>query len=306
MERLVGAGGWAYFRIPGEDSLAAYAEAFSFVEVNSTFYEQPDLRTVASWRRRVPEVFRFTVRAHRDVTHRLKLRATPRARTSFARTVAIAKDVHALAVVLETPRSLTIGERERRGLGDLLGAVDLPCPLALEARAYAGRSLPPALSAAMEDADIADAVDFSRQGPRTASTITYGRLFGPGEHNRWEFTDDELLEAQVRVESRKGNHVLYAFHGIRMYKDAARFLMYLRTGKFPRATGGTGVSSLMEVLSKDAQFPATRETLLRDHGWRLIDLAEDQRAHAATLLERLPAGRYGAVREVAEALRDRS
>lgn len=59
MERLVGAGGWAYFRVPGRDSLAAYAKSFSFVEVNSTFYENPDLCTVTSWGKRVPGAFRF-------------------------------------------------------------------------------------------------------------------------------------------------------------------------------------------------------------------------------------------------------
>jgi hypothetical protein len=164
--------------------------------------------------------------------------------------------------------------------------------VAFEARAYSGRDLPPALAAAMEDLDIADAVDFSRQEPRTESTITYGRLFGPGEGNRWEFTDDELLEAQVRAESRKGDHVLYAFHGVRMYKDAGRFLTYVRSGKFPRATRAVGVASLDEVLTEAGEFPATKDDLLRDQGWRVIDLAEDRRAHASELLERLPAGRY--------------
>ncbi len=48
----IGAGGWAYFRIPGMDSLAAYAKAFDFVEVNSTFYTTPSIQMVRSWRRR--------------------------------------------------------------------------------------------------------------------------------------------------------------------------------------------------------------------------------------------------------------
>ncbi len=62
MYRLyIGAGGWAYFHVPGMDSLAAYAKAFDFVEVNSTFYMNPSVEMVRLWRNRVPEDFMFSV-----------------------------------------------------------------------------------------------------------------------------------------------------------------------------------------------------------------------------------------------------
>lgn len=54
---FIGTGGWAYFHVPGTDLLAAYANAFDFVEVNSTFYTNPSIEMVRSWRRRVPEDF---------------------------------------------------------------------------------------------------------------------------------------------------------------------------------------------------------------------------------------------------------
>lgn len=301
----MGAGGWAYFRIPGADSLTAYGNAFRFVEVNATFYEHPHPATVASWRRRVPIGFQFSLRAHREITHRHRLRATRAARAALARTAKVAAMLEALAVLLETPPSLKIGAREVEGLRDLVGSAGLPCPVALESRAYQGEGLPRELAVAMEDLDIADAVDFSRQEPRTEATVAYGRLFGQGEHNRWEFTDDELLEAQVRAESRKGEHVLYAFHGIRMYKDAARFLTYVRSGKFPPSTRAGGVASLEAVLAEDAQFPATKEGLLLSHGWRVVDLAEDRNVHAAALLDKLPEGSYRSAQAVSEALRGR-
>ena len=52
----IGAGGWAYFQVPGMDSLAAYSKAFDFVEVNSTFYTNPSIEMVRSWRRSIEEV----------------------------------------------------------------------------------------------------------------------------------------------------------------------------------------------------------------------------------------------------------
>ena len=66
----IGAGGWAYFKVPGLDPLAAYSKAFDFVEVNSTFYTTPSIEMVRSWRKRVPGNFMFSVRCHKDLTHK--------------------------------------------------------------------------------------------------------------------------------------------------------------------------------------------------------------------------------------------
>ena len=299
VDRLIGAGGWAYFEVPADDRLAAYARAFPFVEVNSTFYAHPDLRTVASWRRRVPASFRFAVRAHRDVSHRFRLRPTPAARASFARTAKIAERLFAVAIVLETPESV---RPEPQDVHDLLAAVDLPCPVALEARAFWNRPLPSPLAVVMESDDIADAVDFSRQRPRTASTLAYGRLFGAGDGNRWEFSADELAAIKERGEATGAKRVAYTFHGVRMYKDAGRFLTFVRTGKAPPSTRHRGVKSLQEILEADARFPATKADLVREHGFRVVDTENGRDAHAVALLARLPLRRFVSAAEVAASL----
>ncbi|HEX4919922.1 MAG TPA: DUF72 domain-containing protein, partial [Candidatus Bathyarchaeia archaeon] len=59
---LVGAGGWAYFQVPGSDSLEVYSRAFDFVELNSSYYQLPDVSTAIDWRRKVREDFQFSVR----------------------------------------------------------------------------------------------------------------------------------------------------------------------------------------------------------------------------------------------------
>ena len=295
----MGAGGWAYFDVPGEDALRAYARAFPFVEVNATFYEWPDPRTVSRWRRRVPPGFRFSVRAHRDLTHRHRFVATPEARSCFARTAKIADRLDALAIVLETPDAV---RPEAEQLRELLSTARLPCPVALEARAYCGRPLPRSLAAAMEEHDVADAVDLSRQSPRTESALAYARLFGPEQGNRWEFTADELTAIGERGDSVGTKRIAYAFHGVRMYKDAGRFLTYVRTGRVPPATRHAGLRSLEEILAEDAHFPATATDLVREHGFRVVALP-DREIHARELLGRLPPDRYDAPAAVTEALR---
>ncbi len=299
MEHLVGAGGWAYFDVPGEDALAAYAKAFPFVEVNASFYAWPDPRTVIAWCRRVPAAFRFAVRAHKELSHRYRLRPTPAARASFARTAQIAAKLRAVAIVVETPATV---EPKPNDVSDLLSTVDLPCPVALEARAYAGRSLPPRLAATLEANDVADVVDLSRQSPRTNASLAYCRMFGLGTGNRWEFTADELAVIKERGDATGARRVAFTFHGVRMYKDAGRFLTFVRVGKVPAAGRQTGLESLGELLEADARFPAAKADLIADHGFRVVSLGRGREVHAVELLRQLPGRRFQSAADALVAL----
>ena len=55
------------------DRLAFYAEHFSTVELNVTFYRMPAADAFRSWRDAVPDDFRFAVKASRYLTHTLRL-----------------------------------------------------------------------------------------------------------------------------------------------------------------------------------------------------------------------------------------
>lgn len=51
------------------DELAFYSKRFNSVEIDSTFYRTPSARAVESWRRRVPDGFRFAAKVPREITH---------------------------------------------------------------------------------------------------------------------------------------------------------------------------------------------------------------------------------------------
>jgi uncharacterized protein YecE (DUF72 family) len=294
--QFIGAGGWGYF----SGGLRAYAKAFSFVEVNATFYRRIGEATARGWRTAVPAKFTFAVKAHRDITHRARLRPTPAARASLAHTCRVARILRAPFLILETPASLPLGRDELEGLREMASIVEPTTRLAMEARAYAEGPLPLAVKRTMEDLNILDVVDLSRTQPRVSGTALYTRLFGKGEHNVYEF-DDRELQSIDRL-GRQAETAAFAFHGVRMYKDAARFLTFRRTGAFPPATQSVGLASLVEVLEPDARFPSTREGLLHDHGWKVVDLANGTRAHAAEVLSTLPAGTYEDLTSVIAAL----
>ncbi len=82
---LVGLAGWSeatsrqssFFpaaKSSGLSSLARYASAFDFVEINSSFYRQVRPSTYAQWADDVPDGFRFSVKMHRLVTHYTRLK----------------------------------------------------------------------------------------------------------------------------------------------------------------------------------------------------------------------------------------
>src|SRR5438874_1322120 len=56
---------WYPPKLPASKRLRWYAEHFSLVEVNSTFYRIPDAKVVRSWRQQTPEDFIFDVKLHR-------------------------------------------------------------------------------------------------------------------------------------------------------------------------------------------------------------------------------------------------
>ena len=85
MELRVGTSGWHYpsgrgtwdgifYPLPsdrrrGFDELAFYAERFTTVEVNSTFYGQPRAAVSLGWVRRTPQTFEFSVKLFQKFTH---------------------------------------------------------------------------------------------------------------------------------------------------------------------------------------------------------------------------------------------
>lgn len=295
-ESLVGAGGWGYF----SGGLEAYGKAFRFAEVNATFYRRIPDAMARRWRARVPPDFVFSVKAHRDVTHAGRLRASATGRDAFAQTLRTARILGAPFVILETPASLVFEPSQLSGLGDLASLADRGSRIGLEARAYAGKPLPTELGRRMEDSAILDVVDLSQTRPRVAGDTQYTRLFGPGPHNVYEF-DDEELQAIDRA-GRDAVRVAFTFHGVRMYSDAARFLTFKRTGAFPAATPARGLASLEAVLMPDARFPSSKDDLVQQHGWKLIDLDDQTRAHAHRLLSALPRQTFRSVGEVVQAL----
>src|SRR3954470_19493025 len=83
MPALIGTSGYAYPKwkgsfyppkIPSKKLLEYYASKLSTVEINNTFYDLPELTTVAGWAAQVPASFIFAIKAPQKITHHLRLK----------------------------------------------------------------------------------------------------------------------------------------------------------------------------------------------------------------------------------------
>lgn len=304
-EYLIGTGGWAYFKIPRLHPLVAYSKAFNFVEVNSTFYQIPSMREVEEWRKLVPPDFQFAVRAHRTITHRCRLQPTDEALEAFEKMKQICRTLKSDILHIQTPPSFKFTPASINDLREFLSSANLEkIRLALEIREATYSNLPFELLKVMQDYGIIHCVDLSKgEVPAYDSAILYSRLFGKGQHNIYQPTDEELEEIDRKAQSGNSEKIILNFHFIKMYEDAARLKIYKQTGRFPMVTNSTGISSLSEILREDAKFPATRQELIHSQGWKLFDLTEEKRARAMEFLQRLPNKTYISVNEVIETLK---
>lgn len=82
MARWIGTSGYSYpewrgsfypEKFPQSKMFAYYAEQFSTVEINNTFYKMPDDKLLAGWAAAAPQGFRFTLKAPQRITHMARL-----------------------------------------------------------------------------------------------------------------------------------------------------------------------------------------------------------------------------------------
>lgn len=300
MEVLIGTGGWAYFKIPSKSSLKAYSEHFDYVEANNTFYKHPDLRLIQRWRRSVPKDFTFTVRCHRDLTHKIGLKPVDEAYAVFSLMVRTCRVLDAPFLHLLTPPSYIFDQTATKQARAFLSTINLKgIRLAWEVRG----PLTSELAALLRDFEIVHSVDLSRETPRLVSDVVYTRLFGKGQNNIYQFADEELATIDKKIRRSGARKALVTFHGLKMASDALRFKKFKESGTFMPVTSYTGLDSVKAVLLEDARFPSTKAELLTHQGWKIVDIAAETRVHLSQLLSKLPEKTYQDVQDVIREVR---
>lgn len=278
----IGTGGWAYFDTEERDKLAAYSKIFNSVEVNSTFYTFPKLELVRSWRRRVPSEFTFTVRCHRNMTHKYGLRPIDEAFAVFDRMIEICRELRAPILHLQTPVFLEFdGISAERARNFFSSIVTKNVRLAWEIRGRFSEEV----ARLIRDFGIIHCVDISKENPTIESETLYTRLFGKGIHTLYQFDDDELKQLQGKVKGYCRKEAFLTFHSLTMYKDASRLKAYVDDGNFPSLKGPFGIEAI-KIALMNATFPRSKQQLIKEHGWKVVSTSEEKRVHISKLLGR--------------------
>ena len=226
LEVLVGTGGWDYFDTTEEDRLRAYARHFRFVEVNSTFYHIPRLKTVRSWRRRVPRDFVFSVKCNRVATHEYGLRPVEETFRALEWMSMVCRLLRSEMLVLQTPTSLKVDEDKIHEVSTILKNTNLErIQVFWEAGTHWNAGTLHKMEREMIDEGIIPVVDLSKEKPISDSKMVYSRLFSHG--SPW-FNDETIEKIRNRVSESRAERVALAFHGSSMYRDAARYIEFSR------------------------------------------------------------------------------
>jgi Uncharacterized conserved protein, COG1801 len=223
LQLLIGTGGWDYYKDSG-DKLASYARLFNFVEVNSTFYSNPKLTIVRSWRKRVPDDFEFSVKCSKIITHKNMLMSTPESLYEAEYTVRICQLLRSKIVVIQTPRNLRLTSERIDSFRHLLNVFeDNGLTVVLHSKSKIGNY---ALKK-IQDLGIVPAVDLTKEELYYSGEIVYSRLFGSSYAHTYGFSDKEYLLIEEKLTSSKPKVAYMAFHGIQMYSDAMKFKEHL-------------------------------------------------------------------------------
>lgn len=98
---LVGTSGWHYDHwkgpfypesLPRNNYLDYYAERFGTLEINTSFYQMPQEKTLIQWRNGVPDSFLFSMKASRYITHIKKLKDARQILSPFFKRVELLGD----------------------------------------------------------------------------------------------------------------------------------------------------------------------------------------------------------------------
>lgn len=199
--------------LPVSKRLARYVEEFDTVELNASFYRWPKDGTFAGWRRRLPEGFTMTVKAHRGLTHLRRLKSPEPWVERFERCWKALGDRREALLVQVHPDL----ERDDARLDNFLAVMPDWIPVAMELRhpswddpaVYAILERHGAAYVVMSGATVATIA-------RATADLVYVRLHGPPQDSMYHgsYPDDELQTWAGRVQqwATEGRRVLVYFN----------------------------------------------------------------------------------------------
>jgi len=223
-----------------------YYKYFDLVEIQQTFYQLPQEKTVYKWREQAPPDFEFTLKAWQLITHppssptyrRLKqvipearkedygfFKATEEVFKAWEETEKIAQILKARIIVFQCPASFRPAPENKGNLEKFFKAIKRKNFIFVwEPR---GRWEREEISNLCEKLNLLPCLDpFKSEIPPEAAEkpfpgkVGYFRLHGKAGY-RYKYTDSDLKE--LKALAKGFNTVYFMFNNVHMFEDALRF-----------------------------------------------------------------------------------
>lgn len=230
----VGCCGYGYFR-PSEyyenawkkrykSVLSAYASKFDLVEINSTFYKIPRLKTVQRWLEEAREVnrnFEFTVKAFQQITH--IYRFAGKSIELYSRMKEICAALEARIILFQSPAGFKPTEENVKNIKKFFEKVNRGALIFVwEPRGDWWKNIA-LIKEICKDFDVICCVDPLRNS-YPWQKMAYFRLHGFGKPTmyNYRFSSEELRKVKAAAQKFKDAYVL--FNNVYMYEQALEFL----------------------------------------------------------------------------------
>jgi len=255
---LIGTSGFSYEdwkgefyppRISVKDMLSFYCQVFPAVEINSSYYAIPSPSTTADMAHRTPTDFKFTVKAHKDITH--SERADHKVFRAFLSSIEPLKKSGKLGcVIAQYPWSFKPSSSSRTRLAELAEIMnDIPTVVEFRSSLWANEETLDMLRDLGLGFCCVDAPELKELMPRmcaASSNIGYVRFHGRNSqkwwlHDKtWErydylYSEDELAEWIPRITAlaNKTESVYVFFNNHYQGKSAQNARMLARMLSIP-------------------------------------------------------------------------
>jgi uncharacterized protein YecE (DUF72 family) len=215
-----------------------YYRIFDLVEIQKTFYQPPQEKTVEKWRQEAPADFEFTLKAWQLITHptssptyrRLKtvipeskkknygfFRPTDEVLSSWEVTEKMAGILRARIIVFQCPASFKPTQENKKNLLDFFNTIKREKYLFVwEPRGDWDRK---EVSTLCRKLDLIPCVDPFKNRP-FSGRIGYFRLHGKTAY-RYKYTNSDLTE--LKSFSKGFDTAYFMFNNVYMFEDAIRF-----------------------------------------------------------------------------------
>ena len=259
---LIGTSGYSYddwvgcfypTDLPRTDYLGYYAREFPVVEINYTYYRQPNPETLRRMIDKTPQEFRFSVKAHRSLTHETSSNCEQDIAIFKQGIAPLVDSARICAVLFQYPYSFHYTPQSRRFLHKLLSEFEgFPRAVEFRHREWQRDSVTDGLrdmNVCQVSVDEPKLANLPEPSATATADFAYVRFHGRNGENWW--TGDNVTRYDYLYNSEELNEWVPRFQDFLKHCKS----VYLFFNNHSRAQAVTNARMMRQIIEDNPQNP---------------------------------------------------